>query len=237
MGGEMNTIIQRSLPYYYEVCPPSVAQKINSSPPGVVGVATAFLGRYREFDICLTEGWFPPESDVLWCMGVDPCHHFNSMVEDMYSDPQLQWVWILGDDHTFTQDLWFKLYERDVDIVVPLCLKRDRIPRPLLENGPEPTDNYWDWIEGKSGLMEWNGDVGNAGMLIRRHVFDKIEPPWFRAGRKDPGYSSSDLNFCRTVHELGFKIYVDLDNTIGHIQHYSVWPQRDEDGSWSVVWR
>jgi hypothetical protein len=158
------------------------------------------------------------------------------MVEAMYEDPTYQWVWILGDDHTFTQDLLLLLYERNVDIVVPLCLKRDRPPRPLLEHG-DYSQNYWDWIKGKSGLMPWAGTVGNAGMLIRRSVFDKINPPWFRAGVHDPGHSSSDLNFCKTVQALGYTIHVDLDNTIGHIQHYAVWPERDDNGLWTIQWR
>lgn len=233
----MIPIEENCVPYWYKQCPSELANRINHYPPGIVGIATAFLGRYREFDACLTNAWFPPESEILWCKGVDPCRHFNLMVETMYSNPINQWVWILGDDHTFTQDLWLLLYERNVDIVVPLCLKRDRPPRPLLENGPWPTDNYWEWIVGKSGLMDWTGDVGNAGMLIRKHVFDKIEPPWFRAGQVNPGYSSPDLNFCRSAKAAGFKIYVDLDNTIGHIQHFAVWPERDEDGNWKTMWR
>jgi len=231
----MHSINLKAVPEDYAYCPQEIVDGINVLPPGIVGIATAFLGRYREFDVCLDDAWFPPESEMLWCMGIDPCHHFNQMVEKMYSDNKFQWVWILGDDHTFPADLWWNLYQRNVDIVVPLCLKKDRPPRPLLEHG-DYNLSYWDWIKGRSGLMPWDGTVGNAGMLIRRSVFDEMEAPWFRAGVHDPGHSSSDLNFCRCIQRLGFIVNVDLDNPIGHLQHYAVWPKRDEDGVWKTIW-
>lgn len=211
--------------------------RIDRMPPGVVGIASGFLGRYREFDNCADLIWVPKGTVKQWCLGVDPCHHFNEMARELLKEPEREWLWILGDDHVFTQDLLLNLYERNVDIVVPLCLRRTDFT-PVLnqdgKNGFHSIPDSWGELKGKSGLFEWTGVTGNAGMLIRRNVFEKMEPPWFRAGQLHPEFSSSDLYFCKAAQEAGFKIYIDLDNHIGHINHMAIWPRRDESGDWFV---
>lgn len=215
----------------------TVEERLAGLPPGVMGVPTAFLGRYREFDACFNRVHLPDKTKKLHSLGCDVGYGFNNLAYQTINDPEMQWLWILGDDHDFRKDLWLNLYERDVDIVVPLCLRKSD-NAPVLNCGEEgnfaPYPGRWDILKGKSGLMEWNGTVGNAGMLIRRRVLETVEPPWFRQGVLDPKYSSSDLYFSWEVQKYGFKIYIDLDNFIGHIEHLSVWPRRDEDGEWYV---
>jgi hypothetical protein len=209
-------------------------------PPGLVGTATAYLGRYREFDQCLDRIWLPDGSEKRSVLGCDPGYSFNVLSKIMIDRPEFEWIWILGDDHTFPQDLWLKLYVRNVDIIVPLCLRRNDYS-PVLNYGEEgkfvPHPDRWEVLRGKSGLMEWNGTCGNAGMLIRRNVLEKMEYPWFRQGQLDPQYSSSDLYFCWAAQKAGFKIWIDLDNCIGHIDHIGIWPRRDEEGNWFVDFR
>lgn len=230
------SLIENVVPYTIGLTP-EYESKIASLPKGVVGIASAFLGRYREFDACLNSVWLPPASVKQWCLGVDPCHHFNDMCRKVLSDKDLQWVWILGDDHVFTQDLWLNLYERNVDIVVPLCLRRSGFT-PVLNEGEDKgfaaIQDSWKYLSGKKGLIEWPGVCGNAGMLIRRNVLEAMEPPWFRAGQLNPEFSASDLFFCHLAQKSGFKIHVDLDNHIGHINHTAIWPRRDEAGEWFV---
>lgn len=213
-------------------------KKLNAMPPGVVGITTGQLGRYREFDWCLENVWLPPGSIKRWSMGVDVCHNFNDMARYMVERPEMKWLWILGDDHLFTQDLMMNLYERDRDVVVPLCLRRSNDFAPVLnwgrEKGFTTIQNSWEMVKGKSGLMDWHGTCGNAGMLIKRHILEILEEPWFRAGQLHPGYSGSDLYFCEAVRCIGFRIFIDLDNVIGHINHMGIWPRRDENGDWHV---
>jgi len=232
----MDTVTRSVLPYHYDWISEDVLAKIQGYPPGVIGVATGFLGRYREFDACLNIVWKPPTTETIYYIGVDVCKHFNSMVRSTLAKPENEWLWILGDDHAFCQDLWLNLYERNVDIVVPLCLRKNAKPIPILDD-PTHKISPTEAISGKSGLLEWGGLTGNAGMLIRRRVFEQMEPPWFRAGQDDPEYSGSDYYFCRAAHRAGLKIYVDLDNPIGHIHHFAIWPRRDENGEWYVDYR
>ena len=213
----------------------SIAERVLKLPPGLVGCPTAFLGRYREFDDFFDAIVLPPGSERRRGLGCDVGYSFNLLTDNMLAHPDFQWFWILGDDHSFAPDLWLRLYERNVDVVVPLCLrKNDRAP--VFNAGPDggfvPHPDRWEVLRGKSGLMQWKGTVGNAGMLIRRHVFEKMEPPYFRQGQLDPRYSSSDIWFSWALQEAGFKLWIDLDNPIGHIDHVAYWPRRDEKGDW-----
>jgi len=224
-----------TLPYTRNITP-DIEDRLRDMPAGEVGVATHFLGRYREFDAAFQTVWLPPGCTKEYFLGVDPCHHFNEMVRKMQSR-NYEWVWILGDDHVFCQDLWMKLYERDVDIVVPLCLRRTDFTPILNEDaaaGFIAINQSWNQLIGKTGMLEWYGTCGNAGMLIRKHVFDKIEEPWFRAGKLSPEFSGSDLYFAHQAQRAGFKVWIDLDNTIGHINHMAIWPRRDEGGDWHI---
>ncbi len=219
----------------------TLLERLQGLPSGVAGVATGFLGRYREFDVCLNRELFPVGTKTLLSMGCDVGFHFNNLAQQMLDDPTMQWLWILGDDHDFSPDLWLKLYERNVDIVVPLCLRKNDTA-PVINLGKEggfgPDPNRWECLIGKSGLFDLTGrTVGNAGMLIRRKVFESIPGPWFKQGQLDPRYSSSDIYFSWMVQEHGFKVNLDLDNYIGHIEHVSVWPRRDENGQWFVDYR
>lgn len=231
----MDTVTTSVLPYYYQGIPEDLNEKVSRMPPGLIGVATGFLGRYREFDACLQVLWQPPKAETIYYIGVDVTRHFNAMVEDTLKNPELQWLWILGDDHVFTQDLLLNLYERNVDIVVPLCLRKNKLPVPILEH-PDPSKNTINAIRGKSGLIPYDGYTGNAGMLIRRAVLGTMEKPLFRAGQRDPGYASPDYFFCEYVKQYGITIHVDLDNHIGHMGHFAIWP-RNEGGEWYVDYR
>lgn len=212
-------------------------ERINKIPPGLVGTLTHYLGRYREFDVALQMVWVPPNSEKKYFLGVDIAANLNTMVEALMENPKWEWLWMLGDDHVFTNDLFLKLYERDVDIVVPLCLRRDGFT-PVLnygeKEGCKSIQNSWEPLIGKSGLLKWEGTCGNAGMLVRRKVFKKLELPCFRAGQLSPKFSSVDLYFSLMAQKAGFDIYIDLDNTIGHIEHMAIWPARLPDGSWQV---
>ena len=161
-------------------------------------------------------------------------------------NPQFEWLWILGDDHLFNPDLLLKLLDRKVDVVVPLCCRRMAPYFPILHNGPDygPEGKWasvkepWAVLKGKTGLLDWEGTAGNAGMLIRRHVLEAMTDPWFESGKTDPGLSGSDIYFWHKLRQHGFKPYIDLDNIIGHITHTSIWPEQDEEtGEWTCVMR
>jgi hypothetical protein len=207
----------------------------NAFPPGLIGVAAGYIGRYNEFNVSLSQLICPKGSGKERFLGVDNTHPYNEMVRSM-RNRNLEWLWILNDDHVFDPELLIKLLERDVDMVVPLCLQRSYPYGPVLRDGPP---NYgwapWDRLTNKKGLLDWTGNTcGHAGMLIKKNVFEAIPEIWFEAGKITPEFSASDIYFCVKVAKYGFKLFIDLDNPIGHCITGIVWPKIKENGEWNI---
>lgn len=202
-------------------------------PKGLIGVATGETGRYRIFDIALASVTKPECSDIYWGMGVNVPGNFNNIIRETLSK-DYDWVWILGDDHYFPKNLLMNLLDRNVDIVAPLYTRRHKPFYPMIhdsiDNGMAVKD--WDFLEGKQGLIELpDNNIGNAGMLIRRKVIEYMKYPWFENGKYN-SETGCDLWFCEKAKKLGFKLYLDLDNTLGHIVNSVVWPKND-NGEWT----
>jgi len=208
-------------------------------PKGIIGIATGEIGRYRLFDIALARLKKPKDSHVLWAMGVDIPNNNNVILREVI-EKDYEWAWLLGDDHVFDDDLLIKLLDRNVDIVVPLCAKRHTPFNPVIYESSGITNingmsqREWHYLDGKTGLVELkDSNVGNAGMLIRRKVIETMHFPWFENGKFSLS-TGCDLWFCEKAKTYRFKLYVDLDNTIGHITHSVIVPKCD-NGKWTYV--
>jgi len=214
-------------------------QVVHDYPPGVVGIVTSSLGRYREFDMALGSLTVPDGSQVTWQSGLNICLNFNGILRQMLADPKYKWAFTLGDDHTFSPDILLRLLKHDVDVVVPLVARRlpayDPVLHEAAKNGYQRI--YWNYFDDKDGLIDiTHKTVGNAGMLIKREVIEGIREPWFEAGKMHPELNTPDLWFSEKLRAHGFKTYMDLNTTIGHITHTAVWPQK-RNGKWGVVIR
>lgn len=197
---------------------------------GLIGVATGSLGRYREFDMCLTRIEMPLDTGITYRDG-SAVDNYNNMVR-MVLLHGYDWLWILGDDHVFHFDLLMNLLERDVDVVVPFCLGRKAPYDPIIHTASLERVGF-EFLRGKKGLLELDGHLlGNAGMLIKRHVLEKMDEPWFENGKTAPDKTGCDLWFCKKLYDLDIKLHLDLDNTIGHVTHMAVWPKMNSDGSY-----
>ena len=147
-------------------------------------------------------------------------------------------MFLMGDDHEFQEDILVRLLERDVDVVVPLVMRRLPPFQLVLYKGeqeqegsaPPEYEYIWHWELPHSGLMEVYA-AGTAGMLVRRHVLDAVGPPWFSTTH---GIQNEDLEFCRKVREAGFKIWADTELYLGHIVTGSIHSAR-RDGKWGYV--
>ncbi len=209
---------------------------IMDHPKGIIGIATGEIGRYRLFDICLARVKKPEGTDTVFTMGVDIPNNYNKIFQAVLSG-DYEWAWILGDDHVFPFDLLMNLLNRNVDIVVPLCAKRQKPFKPVIteyfSNTHGMKEQEWSFLKGKTGLIEIpNHNTGNAGMLVKRNVIESMHYPWFENGQFSMG-TGCDLWFCEKAKKWNFKLYLDLDNTIGHIIPSVVWP-KNTGGEWDV---
>jgi hypothetical protein len=63
-----------------------------------------------------------------------------------------------------------------------------------------------------AGHLQKVDATGGGAMLIRKEVFDKIQPPWF-----EPEFDlGTDIQICKKVAEAGFTIWCDTSVQIGH---------------------
>lgn len=192
----------------------------HSQAAGTIGLVCSPLSRFTDFWLSWIALMRPGTSRILIRQGMDVTGNFNGLVEDMAGD----WLWIMGDDHTFRPDILMSLIAHDVDVVVPLVLKKDAPFDPVVYEGDEVGEDGLVYHHvarlPESGLHEIYA-AGSAGMLIRKHVLDAIERPVFTT---EKGMQNEDLLFCKKVREAGFKIYCDVDQKMGHIGINAVYP-------------
>lgn len=205
-------------------------------PTGTVGVACQSTGRFSGFSISVAQMIVPEGSKQVWAVGADIIENCNRMVQEMEGD----WLWMMGDDHRWAPELLPKMldrmYEEDMDILSPVCLKRGDPWEPVIYVRTDDDFGYYPIDLEKT--MKEVGEVvevlatGSAGMLIRKRVLDAMEYPWFASGKLERGGIAEDLYFCLKARELGFRIHVDLTLTLGHMNVFTVWPavENGEEG-------
>lgn len=218
-------------------------------PPGTVAVICDRLARYTDFYECLTattagKRGMPEGSAVFWSQGVNVPENHARAVDNMHGE----WLWILGDDHQWDPSALMSLLDAEVDVIVPIVMRRTHPFLPVLyqrqdEEGGFPYLDLNDEEPDSRGLIEV-GAAGSAGMLIRKHVLDALPRPAFPQDEtvtpteENPERirRSTDLLFCERVREAGFRIFAHTGVLMGHMNPATVWPhQRAKDGRWGVV--
>ena len=201
---------------------------------GTIGVLTMELSRYSYFSASVSCTKKPEGTHEIWTVGQQSGRSViekqNWLVENMKGD----WLWILGDDHEFADDALMRLLAHDADIVVPVNVARAMDFLPLVF---DPVGNKEDWtfLDGVSGLKEVTGACGNAGMLIKRHVFNAIPAPWFEWDPEGSPYQGSDLAFCWKARQAGFKVHIDTEVVFGHTNVATFTPVRIADKKFAVM--
>ena len=199
--------------------------------PGTIVVTAASLARYAEFWLSLESLKVPLGTRLVCSRGADIPHQLNEGIRQMVGE----WVFILGDDHTFGPDLLLNLLAREVEVIVPIVPRRDAPFCPVILHGP--ISNYmtrYSWQElPTTGLLRLpTTDIcGQAGCLIRKTSLDKLGDPWFECGQVDKGRLQEDIWFIQRLHNLGVPIYVDCDQVMPHIANITITPQR-YNGRW-----
>lgn len=201
-------------------------------PPGTIIIVSGYLQRYTAFSQSLVSLATPPGTKLSWSSGVNIAGNLNKAIERSEGE----WIWIMGDDHIFAPDILLRLLNHDVDVVSPLVLMRQRPYAPIVfkRDLPDGTFEFWQGPDLPPGGLHQVAAASGAGMLVRRHVLDALDEPYFELGQIRTTEMSEDMFFYRKVREKGFKVYIDLDTLMGHITPAALWPRQTGDGGWEI---
>ena len=195
-------------------------------PAGTIGLIAGTVARYADVYVDLWTIRRPEGTRFRHAASSNIVANLNEVTNALHGD----WLWVMGDDHAFGPDTLFKLLNRDVDIVVPLVLRREKpFAAPVFHdngNGIMPQE----LTGGRRGLVEVEA-CGNAGMLIRRKVLDAMTAPIWEGGQIRSDLLMEDIYFCRKARQLGFRIWLDTEVGIGHLITATLWPKWQPDGS------
>ena len=198
--------------------------------PGVAAIITGDLARYGQAMRSIGNVQVPGGSHEHWRMGNNVAESINDAFRATMAG-DYGWCWLMGDDHQFQHDVVLKLLDRDVDVVIPLCLNRfpPFDPTIMVSGGLKriedlPADGLYELADGET--------CGDAGMLVRRHVLEAIGEPWYDRLRSG-SLGVDDQCFVARVKSAGFKVHVDLDVRIGHMTPVTVLPIRKGD-KWEI---
>lgn len=147
---------------------------------------------------------------------------------------------MVDDDMVWHPGSVMRLWERDLDIVAGLTWTNQRPPVPTIwtkeekkEDGrflytPAVLETY-HWLKEHEYIFRSDDPVvlpqrdddlvevkvtGAAFILIKRHVLEAIDDPWFDGDPED-GFGE-DFAFCRKARKAGFKVYVDRSVVVTH---------------------
>lgn len=196
-------------------------------PLGTVILPTGEQSRFNTFHANLIRLLDRTGARIRWNAGLDIAWNINDALKRRVGE----WVWIIGDDHSFEPDIIERLFAHNLDVVVPLVLQRNQPHRCVLYD----VDGVPLQVEPHERGLKSVGIAGSAGMLIREHVLETIGDPWFVIGGEER--QSEDIAFCRKLNAAGFGIWCDLETTMGHISNVEVWPKYDPERGWSVAYR
>lgn len=179
----------------------------------------------------------PNGTELRYATGVSVAHNCNNLVKEML-DGGFQWLWLMGDDHGFNDNLLLALLDNQVDIVTPIVSRRGPPFQTVLYksaalDGSAYLTYSWadltrDYPDG--GLIAVDA-AGSGGMLMRRHVFSAVAKPYFEWTNK----ISEDVYFCLKARKAGFSIHADLNQTMTHITPGELVPYRNKSGEWNVA--
>lgn len=198
-------------------------------PPGCVGVCVQETGRYTAFTESMSSLQTPPGTQVLWRYGSHIVNGMNWLVDNMAGE----WLWIMGDDHSFDPHMLMRLLDHNVDVVVPLCLMRQQPFAPVVRVNEEGNVIDLTKLKPSEGLIEIHS-AGSAGMLIRKSVLERVREAFPGRVFVEDGDVSEDFLFCSRVRELGIPIHCDLGSRLGHMAVVGIWPGVGPDGHFCI---
>ena len=217
----------------YEL-PPSGSPDGYGYPPGTIGVSMGETWRHAGSLMCLVGCWKPWGTRTMFAQSISVPFNMNRIISATLADESLEWLFIQADDQLWSSHAIKQMLDRQVDVLVPLILRRGPpfvpvIYKELTEDGYVPFG--YDELP-TEGLVECRM-AGSGGMLVRRNVLEAIREHhenWFEY---EP-HGAPDFNFASKILDEGFKIWADMDVHMGHIGAFTIWPHVTDEDTWQI---
>jgi hypothetical protein len=206
-----------------------------TSVTGLIGVSSGDLARYAIFYDSLLHLVSPPQTALVVARCAVISENRNGIAERALASGA-EWILYLDDDQVLAPDTLMRLLKHDKDIVSALYVAREA---PFVPHVYDEEDERGFCLpqllaQGSSGLRQVLA-TGAGCMLVKAKVLRAMERPWWRLGQITSDGWGDDLNFCHRAREAGFEVWCDLDTAVGHQTSGTLWPKRNEDGSWCTA--
>lgn len=199
----------------------------------MIGVSTREFGSHASFYDYLHLLNKPGSCMASFVHGQSPAAARNHLIEAAL-EHDCTHIFFLDDDMSFKPDLLDNLLKHDVDVVSGFYLMR-QYPHQAIVFNEEMPDGQARWMRIRSehqGLIEVT-HTGLGCALFNLRVFEKMEKPWVRLGEVQKDAWCDDIGLYNRVRAAGFKVYVDLDQRVGHMCYVTVTPDFREN-TWMV---
>ncbi len=213
---------------------------------GVLGISGGELARYAISYHSILRLQVPPGTICIPARGSSIAENRNGIASRAL-DAGAEWVFYADDDQVFFPDTLTRLLVHDKDIISGLYVKREIPFVPHIYDRED--ENGWlaphllTRFDG--GLMEFKS-VAAGCLVVKTAVLRAMTAQglagsdgkkWWNLGQMKGAEDNwgDDHNFCQRARQAGFKIWCDLDVRIGHEVLGTVYPKRNEDGSWTTI--
>ena len=148
-----------------------------------------------------------------------PIHEMRNTIVRRALEIDCTHLIFLDADMVYPVDTITKLISHDKDIVGALTFKRAPDFDPLVFVGEPYKMVLMDPIP--DGLVKVIA-TGTGCLMIKTHVFESLDYPWFEFGHNDGKPVGEDINFCYNAGKKGFDIYVDTTVRPEHLSNTRV---------------
>lgn len=197
-------------------------------PGGTVAIVASDRPRYFELVDALVGTRVPAGTHYNRITNYNVATGRNLALDQAKGD----WIWFIDDDHMWGPDTLLRLLDHDVDVVGPLVARRFPPFKPQVFSRFDPDsfeDNVlhtWETLQMHLDLGTTLLDVvamGTPGLLVKRHVWEALQPYPFEWPCKDSNKAGEDTWFTWKAHRAGFKVCVDLTVPFPHLTTLSVY--------------
>lgn len=151
----------------------------------------------------------------------------NHLVEEALSKKEVTHILFIDADMMFHFNQLYKWLDEDKEIIgasyvgrgipwVPWVQHQVR-PFPYAWIYDEVADRFKTIIQRGSGIQKIDGGFGLGLTLIKREVFEKLEPPWFDFEK----HAGEDMYFAKKCLHKGIPLHIDWDSEVYHLGTYA----------------